>query len=231
MKIHSKFRKLHAIKRHRHHPLIHRIHRKHRISYSTIFYMKEYGKRSHAVLTIVKESLRVVILAAIISSAGGLGLENIRGKFIALLPLLIMIPALNDMIGDFGTIVSSKFTTMIYTRKVRLGKVLQSKEFKSLMKTVFAVAFVSSLYLGLVSYAIAYYRGFPFSVAALLKVLGIAMASTLLLVSIVSAVSVIFGIRVYRRKEDPNNFLIPISTAIADLGSMAVFSAMVLALF
>ncbi len=232
MKVLKKFRKLHGIKRHRHHPLIHHIHKKHKLSYSTIFYMKEYGTKSHAIATIMKESIKILIMTAMISSIGGVSLENMREKFAVLLPLFIMIPALNDMIGDFGTIVSSKFTAMLYTGKINLKKrLLESGELRKLAKIIFSIAFLSSVYLGVVSYAFAYYRGFPFDAGILAKIVAIAVLCAMILVSVIFAVSVVAGIYIYRKKEDPNNFLVPIATSVADLTSMLLFSALVLWLF
>ncbi|MGB9675390.1 MAG: hypothetical protein ACPLYW_02200, partial [Candidatus Nanoarchaeia archaeon] len=59
---------------------------------------------------ILRESLVILIVASILSTIGGIGLEALKTKFIFLIPLLILIPALNDAIGDFGVIISSKFT-------------------------------------------------------------------------------------------------------------------------
>ena len=194
--------------------------------------MKEYGKRSHAALTIMRESIKIVIFAAIISSIGGIGLENAREKLAAILPLLIMIPALNDMIGDYGTIISSKFTTMIYTGKVSVGaEALKSPELGKLARIIFIAAFISAIYMGFISYAIAYYNGFAFSAGTLMKVVGAAVLSTTILVLTIFFVSVFAGIYVYRRREDPNNFLIPITTALADFASMLLFSYIIVWLF
>lgn len=232
LNVDKRFRKLHAVKRHKHHIMIHHIHRKHHISYRTLFYMKEYGTRSHAARTIIKESVKILFLASIISSFGGMGIESVKEKFILLLPLLIMIPAFNDMIGDFGTVISSKFTSMIYTGKVSLRKgITSSKAFRKLAMNVFVVAFIASVYTGLASYALAYMQGFAFNSAMLAKVVGISIICTMVLVGVIFAVSVISGIYVYRRKEDPNNFLIPITTSVADFASMLLFSLLVVRLF
>ena len=69
--------------------------------------------------TIIKESFRIIIFAAILSSLGGIGLELINEKLIAILPLLIIFPALNNMIGNFGTIISANFTTLLFTNQLR----------------------------------------------------------------------------------------------------------------
>ncbi len=232
MKLNKKFAKLHGIKRHKHHPVIHSIHRKHKISYKTLFYMKEYGTKSHVASVIIKESLKILIIAAIISSVGGVGLENVREKLVTIIPLLIMLPALNDMIGDYGTIVSSKFTSMLYTGKIDIRKsVLKSEEMKNLMKTLFAIALIMSLYIGAVSYGMAYYSGFPFNPLIFLKIMAVSVMCTMILVGIIFMASVASGIYIYRKKEDPNNFLVPITTSLADFGSMLLFAFIVVRLF
>lgn len=224
--------KIEQLERKKHHPFIHEIHKKHRISLATLFYMKEYGKRSHAVANIVKESFGIVLVASLISSVGGFGLETVKEKIFYLLPLLIMIPALNDMVGDFGTIISSKFTSLLFTNKISLEKgVWSSKDFQLLIKIIAIVAFVSALYLGFVSYFAASVQGFLFSWQLFWKIIGLAVLCTMILVFLIVIMSIPACIYVYRHKEDPNNFLIPITTAFADFGSLLLFSFVVIKFF
>lgn len=223
-------RRIVKLRRKYHHPLIHRAHKNHRISRKTLFYMKEYGPRSNVAATIVKESVKILILASVLSSVGGISLRMVRAELLTVLPLLILLPALNDMIGDFGTIISSKFTTMLYTGKAG-ERWWQSPDVRKLLKTIGIVALISSVYMGMLAYGIAYVKGFPFSVALLGKVVGISLLATGVLVSIIAFISFTLGIYVYQRNEDPNNFLIPIATAVADVGSMLVFAALVMWMF
>ena len=150
------------MKKHKHDHRLHKIHKKHKISYKTLFYMKEYGPRSHIATVIVKESIKILLLASLISSLGGVHLKGIEDKFVTLVPLLILLPALNDMIGDFGTIAASKFTTMLFLGKVR-GNWWESPDVRHMVKILFAVALISSVYIGALSYAMAYLRGFEFT--------------------------------------------------------------------
>ena len=62
---------------------------------------------------IISESLKVLIFGSLLSSIGGLSLELIKTKLSAALPMIIILPALTDMIGDAGTIVVSKITTYL----------------------------------------------------------------------------------------------------------------------
>src|SRR3989338_5827245 len=100
---------LRNIKKKKNTSLIHKIHKKHKISKKTLFYVKEYGHHN-VVNTIIKESIKILLLASIISSVGGLALEHIKTVFISIMPLIILMPTLNDMIGDYGTIISSRFS-------------------------------------------------------------------------------------------------------------------------
>ncbi|MDO8625146.1 MAG: hypothetical protein Q7R47_03615, partial [Candidatus Diapherotrites archaeon] len=85
---------LRHVRRHVRHPLTHEIHLSHGLSKKTLFFVKEYGPHSHIAHTIIKESIKIVILASIISSFGGLALEQVKDVFISVAPLLILLPAL-----------------------------------------------------------------------------------------------------------------------------------------
>ena len=67
---------------------------------------------------IIHESVGILIIASVISTLGGIGLEALQSKLTWLVPIIIVLPALNDMIGDFGAIVASRFTTMLYKKEV-----------------------------------------------------------------------------------------------------------------
>lgn len=223
-------KKIAKLRRKPHHPLVHHIHKKHNISYKTLVYMKEYGPKSHVSHVIIRESLKILILASILSSIGGFGLQSIQSKLLTILPLIIILPALNDMIGDHGAIISSKFTTMLYLGQIR-GKWWKSESVHRLFFTIFLVSLISAVYMGLLSTGIAYLKGSQIGFGIVLKILEISIISAVLLVSLIFTVSILVGLYIYRKKEDPNNFLIPIATSVGDLGSMAIFSLLVFLLF
>jgi len=131
--------KLRKVKRKHYHPLAHKIHKKHKISRKTLFYVKEYGPHTNVSKRIIKESIKILLLASIISSLGGLALEEIKFVFISILPLVILLPTLNDMIGDYGAIFSGKFSTMLYEGKV-LGHWSRHKDLRKLFIQVFIIS-------------------------------------------------------------------------------------------
>lgn len=220
-------RKIQKLGRRKFHPYLHRAHKKHRLSYRTLYYIKSYGQDRHVWHAIVKQSIKILILASIISTVGGLGLENIQSKLILLMPLIILLPALNDMIGDFGTIVGSKFATMLFLKKVG-NKWWKSEEVHKLITTVFMIAFIMSLYIGVLSSIVSVTQGFSLTYVLFFKVLLISIACTLLLIGIICAVAFAGGLYIFRKGEDPNNFLVPITTSVADFGSLVMFSFFVI---
>ncbi len=219
-------RKLAKLPRKYQHPIIHHIHKKHNISRRTLFYMKEYGPHSHVTSVIVRESIKIVIFTSLLSLLGGIALQSIEEKIITIAPLIILMPALNNLVGSFGTLISSKFTTLLYT-----GRISFAKSKNHLISLMFMIAFVSSIYLGIASVILGTFYGYPFTYATLLKVVGISVFATLLLVGFISLISIALGFYIFKKNEDPNNFLIPISTSIADVGSMAILALMVLLFF
>ena len=61
-----------------------------------------------------------------------------------------------------------------------------------------------------------------------LKVFLITIIDVIVLVSILFIVAIAAGIYFYKKKEDPNNFLIPMTTSIADFGNMLILALLVM---
>lgn len=222
--------KLQNVERKSYHPLIHKIHRKYHISRRTLFYVKEYGKRSHVASIIIKESIFILLLASIISSFGGLALERIKEVFILIIPLIILLPVLNSMIGGYGAIFSSRFSTMLHEGKIK-SDVWKNKELRKMCLQIFTIALIMSFFSASAALIISHFSNYPISIDITLKIFLIVILDVLLLTSILFFVSVSAGLYFYKKNEDPNNFLIPITTSIADFGNMLILSILILLFF
>lgn len=222
--------KLRGIKRKKHHPLIHHIHKIHKISKETLLYVKEYGPHSNVAKTIIKESIKVLIFASMLSAIGGFTLEKIKTLFVSIVPLIIMLPVLNDMIGDYGTIISSRFSTMLHegliTKNLR-----NNKELKRLFWQIFSVAMIMAFASALCSLVIAHYAGYNSSMITSWKIVLITLIDVSILITLLFFLAIIAGVYLFKREEDPNNFLVPITTAVADFGNMMILAALVILLF
>jgi cation transporter-like permease len=183
--------------------------------------------RERHIMRIIRESIGILIIASAISTAGGLGIEAISRKLVAILPLLVLMPALNDMVGDFGSIVSSRFTEMLFLRHISERNWWRSPELRKLIRAIFTVAVIAAAYLGLLSYGLAMLQGYPFEPLRLLQVVAAALAVTLVIVTVLSSAAIAGGFWVYRRGHNPDNYLIPLTTALGDMASMAALAAVV----
>jgi mgtE-like transporter len=228
---HNKIPKRHlekiiSLKREEAHPLLHKIHKKHKISKKTLFYIKEYGPHTNALRTIIKESIKVLILASLISSFGGMALEKIKMIFVSIIPLVIMLPVLNDSLGDYGTIISSRLSTMLHEGKIS-SKVFKNKELKKLFMQIIVVALITALLSSIASLFISSLSGYPVESGIVLKILALIFIDIMLIVTILFIISIKAGLYFFRKKEDPNNFLIPLTTSIADFGNMFILFILV----
>lgn len=207
---------------------IRHLHKKHRLHHRTIFYMRK-GRKLHFHSRIISESVKILIIASVVSTIGGIGLQSIEGKLVTIIPLLILLPALNDMIGDFGTTFSSRFTTDLYLGKVN-RKWWKSVAVRHLMRSHMIIAFLTAFYLSFLTAAVALYKGYGLTAAMFFKIGLISVVVTMALIGMIFAISILSGLYIYSKKKDPNNFLIPLTTSIADLGSMLIFSLLIVLL-
>ncbi len=223
--------KLKKIERKKQHPLIHFLHKKHKFSKKTLFYVKEYGPHSHVALTIIKESILILFFASIISSIGGLALEQTKILFVSLIPLIILIPILNTLIGDYGIIISSRFSTMLLEGKIKPNNLFKSPELKKLFFQIFLIAILVNLISSIMALIISIMANYNLTLISAAKIILISTLSVTMLVPILFIVSIIAGMYFYKKQEDPNNLLIPITTSIADFGNMILLALLISFLF
>ena len=223
---------LQKVMRHKHHALIHHIHHVHRISRKTLFYVKEYGQHSNVPKTILKESIKIILLASLLSSFGGFALEEIKTLFITMLPLVVLLPALNDMVGDYGTIVSARFSTMLHEGLVE-KKWWREESVQKLFLQIMITATITAVMSAGIALAFSAFMepGSTFTALFAVKIFAITLIDVLLLVNLLFFVAIFAGLHYFKEKEDPTNFLIPITTSVADLGNMLLLSCLILLFF
>lgn len=231
----SRLELLRSLPRKHFHALQHEIHEKHKLSRKTLFFVKEYGPRSNVAATIVRESLKILLLASLISSLGGLALENMKPLLVSLVPIVVLLPALNHLIGNCGTIFSSKFSAMLWEGRIRGLRGPALSEFSnSVLRKLFAQVLVIAILSAIAGAAAALLlSGTRFSTDFVFaaKIFAIALIDSVILVFVLLAVAVLGGTYFYAKREDPNNFLIPITTGVADFGNMLLLAVLVTAFF
>lgn len=180
--------------------------------------------------SIFKESIGVLIFAALLSTFGGIALRSVQGKLLVILPIIILLPALSDMIGDFGITIVSKFTTGLYLHKVTKPW-YKSHFIKHITRDVIPVATIASFYISIIAIFIAMGKGYTLTLPTALKIILITLLTAILLVLVIMAVAILGGLYVFHKKKDPDDVLIPLTTSIADLACMSFLALLVFLFF
>lgn len=127
--------------------------------------------------------------------------------------MLLIIPALNSLIGDISTVLVSRLTTHLYigTLPPKIQKSERLKEdFYGLFITLL-LSLVSLLFLG---YLVGVISGIKIINPLLMSFI---ITLTILLIFFIMFITLFIGaIFLFKRGMDPNNFLIPFVTSLAD---------------
>lgn len=164
-------------------------------------------------MKIFKESIIIVILSSLMGIISGTVLSSNEHILSTIPIMLLIIPALNSLIGDMSTVLVSRLTSHLYigTLSPKIQKSDRLKEdFYGLLITLL-LSLTSLLVLG---YLVGIISGIRI-VNPLVMIIIITI--TVLLIFIILFITLFLGaILLFKRGKDPNNFLIPFVTSLAD---------------
>jgi len=156
----------------------------------------------------ISEFVTTLLVVTVIVTLTGHVLGRISDSIGNTAEIYAIYPAMIDTVGDVGSIIGSTATT-----KLSLG--IFPAEFKSLLShlTEVSYAWSSSLLLftvyGIISGATYGFSNFS-------SLLAVVWWTNLLVIPVIVLVSFMVGIITYRRGLDPDNFVIPFETSLAD---------------
>ena len=162
---------------------------------------------------IFKESIAIVVISSTIGIFSGT-LLSINEKLLYAIPIILLIlPSLNSLVGDISTVLVSRLTTHLYIGSIP-PKIQKSErlfeDFVSLLITIL----LSLLVLILLGFIIGIYTGINI-INPFLMILVIFL-TIMTLFFILFLLLFIGSIFLFNRGKDPNNFLIPFVTSLAD---------------
>ena len=164
-------------------------------------------------MKIIKELIIIVILSSLMGLISGTLLSSNEDILYTIPIMLLIIPALNSLIGDISTVLVSRLTTHLYigTLSPKIQKSERLKEdFYGLLITLL-LSLGSLLLLG-------YFTGIMLGIEIVNPFLmSFIIVITILLLFIIMFITLFIGaIFLFKRGKDPNNFLIPFLTSLAD---------------
>ena len=164
-------------------------------------------------LKIFKESIIIVVISSLMGLISGTLLSSNEEILYTIPIMLLILPALNSLMGDISTVLVSRLTTHLYigTLPPLIQKSERLKEdFYGLLITLL-LSLVSLISLG---YMIGGISGIeivnPF---LMILIISITVLLIFFIMFILLFTSAIF---LFKRGMDPNNFLIPFVTSLAD---------------
>ncbi len=173
----------------------------------------------------IKESLLTLLLVAFIVNITGTVLNRISGIVEDRREVYTVYPALIDTIGDVGSVVGSTATT-----KIALGLVEPSLRFIRHHVPQILGAWMSSAILFTVFSALSLIINGIFTLNTFLHFSSILLASNVIAVVAIILVSMAVSLITYKKGLDPDNFVVPIESSLADsVTSIALFIVLTLA--
>jgi len=171
----------------------------------------------------IKESLLTLVFVAFIVNVTGTVLKDVDKIVGNRKEIYIVYPALIDTIGDVGSVIGSTATT-----KLALG--LLNPSFRSILnhaKRIFAT-WIASVVMFILYSVISLLTQGMLTMHMFLRFSALLLITNLIAVIAITIISFSVAILTYRRGLDPDNFVIPIESSLADSITTA---ALLVALF
>lgn len=159
--------------------------------------------------------------ASSISLIGGVGLEAVSEKILPLVPMLIAIPALNDLVGSYAAVIAAH--TGDPTERQR--------SHKELARVIYRVALYNIVAIALLSLLVASFRGYYADFDFLLRFGGFVLVSVLIVVSFMFALAGGLDRLLRNHRYNPDELLIPVVTSLADILMLGLVALAVLTIF
>jgi len=162
---------------------------------------------------IIKESIIIVILSSIIGLFSGSVLSSNKEILYSFPVILLILPALNSLTGDISTVLISRLTTHLYIGTIP-PKIQKSERLKEDFLGLLITILLSLIALIILGYSMGIATGMdlvnPFLIFIIL------LLTVLLLFGCMFIFLFISSIFLFKRGNDPNNFLIPFITSLLD---------------
>lgn len=178
-------------------------------------------------MTAVKHLRHIVFViltvggASAISLIGGIGLEAVKEKLLPLVPLIIALPALNTMVGDYAAIIAAHASDPAerpFTKRV-------------LAHAIAKAIWVNIIGVLILSIVIAWQRDYLFTGIFLAKFIAFVVFAMLAVVAGMFGLTAALDKFLENEKLNPDDILIPIVTSVTDVMMLGLIALAAVLLF
>jgi len=172
----------------------------------------------------IKESLLTLVFVAFIVNVTGTVLKGISEIVGRRKEIYIVYPALIDTVGDVGSVVGSTATT-----KLALGLLKPSFHAMRNHATRISATWTASIIMFAVYPILSLLTQGTFTLHSFLSFTGLLLTANVIAVSAIVLISYAVAILTFKKGLDPDNFVIPIESSLADsITSLALLAALLL---
>jgi len=189
-----------------------------------VLYILSHNVHEEEFVKTLRESLLTMVFVAVVVNVTGTVLKRISTIVENRREIYTVYPALIDMVGDVGSVIGSTATT-----KLALGLLKPSLSSIRKHSQQILSAWSASLILFVILAAISLPINGIFTLAAFSNLVLLLLITNLIAVAAIVLVSYAVAIVTFQRGLDPDNFVIPIESSLADsLTSIALLIALTL---
>ncbi len=186
--------------------------------------LEEGVKDQWKVSTIMRNVIPLLLFLTFLELGAGYVLEGLKETFVENPSLLVLVPPLKDLAGNFGSVLSSRVSTRLHLGlKSGRDKMFSGKAISDSLGTLMLVVAMSFL-LSIMTYFFGQFGG---SSLPFLQILKVTMLTSLILGVFVILISVSIVFLSFRRSIEPDDVAIPVVTNFADIVGVIVFALVV----
>jgi mgtE-like transporter len=162
----------------------------------------------------MKEGTPVLIATALIHTTAGVTLQLRADIWAAIPAFLMLIPPLNGLGNNLACIISSRITTLLALGIIR-PEWKTNKALKETLTALTIVAVLSSVYIAVLNFSVAFATGVE--TISLANFIATCIIAVMMLTLLVAVISITVAFLAWKKGLDPDNATIPISTTISDM--------------
>jgi cation transporter-like permease len=173
-----------------------------------IFLARNY-KEEEFLKTLKEFQLTLLIVAVVVNITGSM-LNAMRAAIGERLEVYTVYPALITTMGSFGSIVGSTATTKLFTGLINPSLSSMKRHMTQILSAWAASMIMFTIYTGITS------ASYNIDSAELSSFLAELLTTNILAASVMACIAYAIAILTFRRALDPDNYVIPIESSIAD---------------
>lgn len=177
---------------------------------------------------VLKEGRVSLTLAAVVEILSGALLQSRLEALISLPILLAIVPPLNDMAGDLGTIIVARLTTAFYLGSIE-PRLRENKGLRMNLSSLMVVCVLTVLYISMLSTLSSTLHLGVFDAGILFRIISIIMLAGMTGVFFTLVCGTLLSVASFKKGYDPDTMVMPVITVIGDflsIGSVLLISRM-----